>query len=113
MAPHRSTTTRGSDGARRAAEVVEVLEVGEVVPTGDSLLGTIAGSRTLGAAGDAAAGSVTAAWVLSWRRDWIVPVTSPATSATFQRSSRAAGSRRRGRVTSHATPSSTVLWIKY
>src|SRR5204863_547305 len=90
-----------------------VLEVGEVVPTGDSLLGTIAGSRTLGAAGDAAAGNVTAAGVESRRRAWMVPVTRLASSATFQRRSEAPGSRRRRRVTSHATPRSTVLCTRY
>src|SRR5205823_493118 len=103
--------SRGS-AARRAAEVVEVVEVvevGEVVPTGDSLLGTI----TLGAAGDAAAGNVTAAGVESRRRAWMVPVTRLASSATFQRRSEAPGSSRRRRVTSHATPRSTVLRIRY
>src|SRR5256714_8403300 len=109
MAAHRSTTTRASEGARGAAEV---LEVGEVVPTGDSLLGTIAASRTLGAAGDAAAGSVTAPGVARSSRDWMVPVTRPESSATFQMRSEAAGSRRRRRVTSQASPRSALLWIK-
>src|SRR5207302_5559824 len=100
---HTSTVSRGS-AARRAAEVVEVLEVGEVVPTGDSLLGTIAGSRTLGAAGDAAAGSVTVPGVARSSRDWTVPVTRPASSATFQMRSEAAASTRRRPVAGQASP---------
>src|SRR5690242_5848106 len=109
MEAHNSTVSRVMDGPPE--EVVEVLEVVEVVPTGESLAGTIAGSRTLG--GRLAAGKVMAAGVDSSSRDWTVPVTSAATSATFQRRSEAAGSRRRRRVTSHATPKSTVLWIRY
>src|SRR5882762_5598581 len=111
MRAHSRTATRGSDGL--LVEVVEVVEVGEVVPgfavaSCDGAAGVLSGA----ASGAAAAGSVTAAGVRSWRRDWIVPVTRPASRATFHRRSEAAGSRRWRRVTSHATPSSTVLWIR-
>src|ERR671925_495654 len=98
MTPHKSTATRGRDGP--LVEVVEVAEVGEVLEM-CSTAGTTPGSLTVGAAGNAAAGRVTAAGGATCSRDWIVPVTSPATSATFQSSSDAAGSSRPRRVTSH------------
>ena len=80
-------------------EVVEVLEVVE---------GTL-GSGSVGARGAEATGNIIAGGVRSWSRDWIVPVTRLATSATFHTRSEAAGSSRRRRVTSQAMPSSTVL----
>ena len=94
----------GGEGRWRAVDVVSVLG-----PTGAALLGAMPGSATVGAAGNAATGNVTAAGVESRRRAWMVPVTRLASSATFQRRSEAPGSRRRRRVTNHATPRSTVL----
>jgi hypothetical protein len=53
----------------RAVEVVEVVEVLEVVEVVDWSDVGAAGSPTIGAGDSAAAGSVTAAGVESWRRD--------------------------------------------
>ena len=89
-------------------EVVEVREVVEVVPRADSCPASDAGDGE----GKLAAGSVTAAGGDNCSRDWMVPVTSPASRATFQSSSETAGSRRRRRVTSQTSPRSTVLWIR-
>src|SRR5213592_3837708 len=112
MAPHRSTTTKGSDGARDTLAPV-AWRTGGWTPGLPASLAGAAGWFRGAAWGRVATGSVTAAGVESSRRDWMVPVTRLASSATFQSRSEAAGSRRRRRVTSHATPRSTVLWIKY
>ncbi len=112
MTPQNSTSTNGRDGALdEDVEVVEDIEDVEGIPVDDSFRGAILGSAAVGA-GAVATGSLTAAGVASSKRDWIVPVIRGASSATFQRRSAAAGSRRRPRVTSHAMPRSAVLWIK-
>src|SRR5437868_1504534 len=93
----------------RLVEVVErlLVEVLEVVEVVEGMLG----SGSVGARGAEATGNIIAGGVRSSRRDWIVPVTNPASSATFHTRSEAAGSSRRRRVTSQAMPSSTVLWM--
>src|SRR6266705_350217 len=111
MRPQRSTATKGRD--RPLVEVVEVVEVVEGTPVDDSFFGLMLGPPTGGAWSAVATGNRIAAGVDSFRLDWIVPVTRPASSATFQRRSEAAGSRRWPRVASHAIPKSTVLWIRY
>src|SRR5947199_10270003 len=110
MTPHTSTSTRGHEAARDGVWFTDPGR--EPVVPATSVAGA-AGWPSVGTWGLAATDNVTAAGVASSRRDWMVPVTSPASSATFQRRSEVAGSRRRRWVTSHATPRSTVLWIKY
>src|SRR2546430_17294755 len=109
MAPHRSTTTTGSEGARdgvgftdpgREPEAPVFSEAPALRP------GSVAPAGWFGRAawGRVATGSVTAAGVESSSRDWMVPVTSPASNATLQKTSGAAGPRLPRRVTAHATP---------
>src|SRR5258706_4224622 len=113
MTPQRSTASSASDGPlEEVVEVVEDVEDVEGIPVDDSFRGSMVGSGNVGA-GAVATGNLTAAGVASSKRDWIVPVIRGASSATFQRRSDAAGSRRRPRVTSQAIPRSAVLWIKY
>src|ERR1041385_8374208 len=110
MTPHKITTTSGSDGVRDGVGFTAVEREPEFSGPGSAGAACwLAGST----GGTVAAGNVTAAGVASSRRDWIVPVTSGASRATFQSRSRAAGSSWRLRVANQATPRSAVLWIKY
>src|SRR6266487_6388167 len=110
MMPQNSTSTKGRDWALAG---VGLTDPGREPGVKGASVVCAAGPLTGSDWGTVATGSLTAAGVASSKRDWIVPVIRGASSATFQRRSAAAGSRRRPRVTSHAMPRSAVLWIKY
>src|SRR5436309_14393057 len=100
MTPHTRTTTKGSEGARDGDGAVTEAPVFSETPGFRPGPVAPAGSFGRAAWGRVATGSVTAAGVDGSSRDWIVPVTRRASSATLQWVPEAAGSSGRRRVTS-------------
>src|SRR2546430_4853336 len=102
MAPHKSTTTKGSEGARdgvgftdpgREPGVSGFAAVPGISDTPGLRPGSVAPARWFGRAawGRVGTGTVTAAGAESSSPDWVGPGTSPPSHATLPRRADAAG----------------------